>query len=170
MNDWARSGDLLLAGKKALVPSDAAAAILIREDGKYILQLRSAIPDIWYPAHWGLFGGATEPGENSEQAIIRELSEELDFTPREIAYFTNFDFDLTKLGRGICYRAYYTVPVTLAEFGRFRLGEGDAIEAMSAEDLFGRKPITPYDAFALWLHHARGRIEPPNAGNPDLLR
>lgn len=34
-----------------------------------------------YPGYLALFGGAIEPGETPEQAMRREIAEELDFTP-----------------------------------------------------------------------------------------
>lgn len=42
-----------------------------------LLQLRDNIDGIYYPDHWGLFGGEVELGETSEEAIERELAEEL---------------------------------------------------------------------------------------------
>ena len=42
----------------------AVAALLVLEDGRYIMQLRDDLPDIWYPGHWGLFGGGIDEGED----------------------------------------------------------------------------------------------------------
>jgi hypothetical protein len=41
-----------------LRPSDAVAALLVHEDGRYIMQLRDQKEGIFYPGHWGCFGGA----------------------------------------------------------------------------------------------------------------
>jgi 8-oxo-dGTP pyrophosphatase MutT (NUDIX family) len=51
----------------------AAAAILVHEDGRILMQLRDDRPDIWYPNHWGLFGGGVEAGESPEEALCWEL-------------------------------------------------------------------------------------------------
>ena len=34
---------------------DAVAAIIVDEDGRYLMQLRDDIPRIFYPGHWGCF-------------------------------------------------------------------------------------------------------------------
>lgn len=56
--------DPLIAGEGPLSVGDAVAAIICVEAGGYLMQLRDARPDIWYPDHWGLFGGALEPEED----------------------------------------------------------------------------------------------------------
>jgi hypothetical protein len=38
------------------------------------------------------------------------------------------------------------------------LGEGADLGAFEAERLLAMPRVVPYDAFALWMHHARGRI------------
>ena len=48
---------------------NATAAILVLEDGRYLLQLRDNIPEIWYPDHWGPFGGGVNPGEDEIAAM-----------------------------------------------------------------------------------------------------
>jgi hypothetical protein len=42
---------------------DAAAAIIVTDDGRYLMQERDDTPGIFYPDHWGLFGGAFEPAK-----------------------------------------------------------------------------------------------------------
>ena len=56
------------------------------------MQLRDDIPGIFYPGHWGLFGGAIEKDENFEEALIRELSEELSYEFVSLNYFTKMNF------------------------------------------------------------------------------
>ena len=49
-----------------LRPADAAAAlIVVGADGHYLMQLRDQKAGIFYPGHWGLFGGAIDPGCNA---------------------------------------------------------------------------------------------------------
>lgn len=63
-----------------------AIAIIYRED-KFLMQLRDNIPGIVYPGYWGLFGGHLEDGENPEDAVKRELAEEIGYIPSTISRF-----------------------------------------------------------------------------------
>jgi 8-oxo-dGTP pyrophosphatase MutT (NUDIX family) len=60
-----------------LKPANAAVALIVDEAGRYLVQLRDAKPTIFFPDHWGCFGGALEPGETDERCLARELDEEL---------------------------------------------------------------------------------------------
>jgi 8-oxo-dGTP pyrophosphatase MutT (NUDIX family) len=65
---------------------------LIIDDGqgKILLQLRDNNNKLPYPDCWGTFGGGVKEGETPEQAIIRELKEELDYDLVNQEYFCNF--------------------------------------------------------------------------------
>jgi 8-oxo-dGTP pyrophosphatase MutT (NUDIX family) len=143
--------------KPKLIGSDAVAALICLDDGRYVMQLRDDIPQIWYPNHWGCFGGAVNPGEDPDAALRRELQEELEFDVREASVFTRFEFDLGPAG-GRLYRIYYRVAMTQAEFARVVLHEGADVQALPADKLLNELRVTPYDAFALFLHHDRARI------------
>ena len=54
--------DYFIRADGPLKPSDAVAALQVREDGRYVMQLRDAKPNIFYPDHWGCFGGAVDAG------------------------------------------------------------------------------------------------------------
>jgi mutator protein MutT len=141
-----------------LTGADAVAAILLLDDGRYVMQLRDDKPDIWYPGYWGCFGGAVDPGETPEQALARELTEEIELPPREATYFTRFDFDLGQLGLRAYFRIYYIVRMHCGELEGLRIHEGRQARAFAGEDLFRHERLTPYDAFALRLHFDRARI------------
>jgi 8-oxo-dGTP pyrophosphatase MutT (NUDIX family) len=104
---------------------NAAAALLTLWDGRYLLQLPDDIPEIWYPGHWGLFGGGVHAGENEVEALRRERMEELEFELTEATLFTRFNFDLTPVGLQGCFRSYYEVPVSGSAFERLVLHEGE---------------------------------------------
>ncbi len=53
------------------------AAILRNPDAKILLQLRDDKPDLSFSNHWTLPGGKVEEGEAPEEAIYRELIEEI---------------------------------------------------------------------------------------------
>jgi len=137
---------------------DAVAAIITVEDGRYLMQLRDDIPRIFYPGHWGCFGGAVGNGESGPDALRRELAEELEMQTLDAAEFVRLDFDLSKLGQKQCYRTYYEIRVAAAEVARFVLHEGAEMRLFAAGELFAMR-LTPYDSFALWLHFARGRFQ-----------
>lgn len=143
-----------------LTGSDAVAALIHLEDGRYLMQHRDAIPGIWYPDHWGCFGGAVHNGEDPQVALRREVDEELEFKFAEASYFTRFDFDLTGLGMGRYYRIYYVVEMTLAEMNSVVLHEGKDVQAYSGETVLNTLRVTPYDAFAMFLYHERKRLGP----------
>lgn len=137
------------------VPSDAVAALLTLEDGRYVMQLRDDIPGIFYPACWGCFGGAIEAEESPEMALRRELREELEYEVGGARRFTRFDFDFAPQGYGVVTRFYFEVEVPRAAFDRFVLHEGAAFRAIAGAELLSALRVTPYDAFALWMHMNR---------------
>lgn len=141
---------------------DAAAAIIVLDDGRYLMQLRDDKPGVFYPGHWGLFGGGLEPGEEPEAGLRRELREELDLDVSELRYVTRFDFDFSSFGSGRCARHYYEVRIGIDALDGLRLGEGQRMEAVPLPELLLERPVAPYDSFALWLHDAarRRRAEP----------
>jgi 8-oxo-dGTP pyrophosphatase MutT (NUDIX family) len=136
---------------------DAVAAIITIEDGRYLMQLRDDIPRIFYPGHWGCFGGAVSAGEDALVALKRELTEELEMVAPGASEFITLNFDLTKLGQKRCYRTYYEIKISEAEVSRYVLHEGAAMRLIPTEELFNLR-LTPYDSFALWLHFARDRF------------
>jgi 8-oxo-dGTP pyrophosphatase MutT (NUDIX family) len=149
---------LFLTAQAPLRAADAVAALLVLEDGRYVVQLRDALPNIFYPGHWGCFGGAVDPTETPLTALKRELAEELEYAVPAATEFTRFEFDLSKVGQSKVYRAYFEIQVALADFRRFVLHEGAAFEAVDGRELLARPRVTPYDAFAIWLHLSRGRM------------
>jgi 8-oxo-dGTP pyrophosphatase MutT (NUDIX family) len=138
---------------------DAVVALILVDESRYLMQLRDDKPGIFYLDHWGLFGGAVEPGEDPEVALRRELMEELQLEPAQLRYFTRMDFDFHRLGAGTVYRIYYEVPVAAAELSTLRLAEGRLMEVLGLSAILMDRRVVPYDSFAVWLHYAdrRGR-------------
>ena len=130
---------------------NAVAAILRLEDGRYVMQLRDERPDIWYPGYWSCFGGAVDAGESPEQALARELYEEIELRPRNAQRVAQFDFGLEPLRLQSCYRIYFLVALTQADFEDLVLHEGSAVEAFDYDHLMTKLRLTPYDAFAIRL-------------------
>ena len=144
-----------LRSRAPLSTGHAVAALLVLEDGRYIMQLRDDLPDIWYPGHWGLFGGGVDEGEDEFKALQRELREELELEVTQARLFTTVDYDLQPIGLDCYFRKYYEVPVTLTAWNRVVLHEGSEVRALRGEEALSLPRISPYDAFALFLHHNR---------------
>lgn len=139
-----------------LAPGDAAVVLIVVDGDRYLLQLRDNKPGIFYPGHWGLFGGALDPGETPEIGLRRELYEELGFAPREITYFTEFSFDFSPHDGCKVIRRYYEVHVAAREVETMALGEGTDMRVFAPQDILGQRRVTPYDAMAIWMHATRG--------------
>jgi 8-oxo-dGTP diphosphatase len=68
-----------------------AAIILENDQGEFLLALRDNKPSIPFPSHWDLIGGHVEPGETPEEALIREVKEELDIDIRDYTFYKKFE-------------------------------------------------------------------------------
>jgi 8-oxo-dGTP pyrophosphatase MutT (NUDIX family) len=105
---------------------DVALAML-RRQGRWLLQLRDDIPGIVAPGCWGLFGGHLDPGETPEQAVRRELVEEIGWQPRLLHYAMEHR---NERRTAHVFRAELAVPLE-----QLRLLEGQDMALVSAEQL-----------------------------------
>lgn len=153
------SGDFYLTSTIPLYLGDAVCALIILEDGRYLMQLRDQKADIFYPGHWGLFGGAVDRGEEPLEALYRELREELHLKVQTAQLFAQFDFDLTPMGLKRIYRMCYEVPLNYAELDRLVVLEGLKMQTFTPYEALQLPRVVPYDAFALWLHHGKSRFQ-----------
>jgi len=103
-----------------------AVAILYQED-RYLLQLRDNIPGIVYPDHWGFFGGHLEAGESPEQALLRELIEEIGYQPPAVYPFRTYETEISV-------RHVFHAPL-LGSTDRLVLGEGADFKLVSVPEI-----------------------------------
>ncbi|MBN2461315.1 MAG: NUDIX hydrolase [Candidatus Cloacimonetes bacterium] len=66
--------------------------IIVNSRQQVLLLLRDSKSEIPYPACWDLPGGKVEPGESPEQAILREVKEELGLEIKNCSLFRITDF------------------------------------------------------------------------------
>ena len=116
------------------------------------------MPGIWFPGHWGFFGGAVEPGESPIEAVMRELVEEIGvaLTADRFALFLRLEFDLAGIGPRA--RHVFTATLSDAELPLLTLGEGAEMRWVDGGEALATLPVTSYDSTALFLHRARSRI------------
>jgi mutator protein MutT len=70
-----------------------AVGLIVAGDGRMLLQLRDARPGLPDAGRWGFFGGHIEPGEQPEEAFLREMQEELTWRPRHFEHYRTRDVD-----------------------------------------------------------------------------
>jgi 8-oxo-dGTP pyrophosphatase MutT (NUDIX family) len=150
--------DWFLAADTPLHLEHAVAALIVVDDRGYLLQRRDNIPQIFYPDHWGLFGGAIDPGEAPEAAIRRELQEELMLDGADMIRFGEISFNVASVERGSICRTYFEVRLTERQVSGLTLCEGAAMAVFSPQEVLTMPRLKPYDGFALWLHHSRARL------------
>ena len=152
---------LIVEPPHTLTPCDAVAAIILVAGG-YLLQHRDAKPNIFYPDHWGFFGGGIEPGESETDALARELREELglEIGTVQASRFTCLTFDFAFAGGpASMVRAFYEFEISSEVAASLTLGEGRAMRVVAARDALDTSVrLAPYDAFALWMHVNSDRI------------
>ena len=68
-----------------------ASIILENDNGEILLYLRDNKPSIPFPHHWDLFGGHIEKGETPEQALVREIKEELNIDLNDFKFFKKYE-------------------------------------------------------------------------------
>jgi 8-oxo-dGTP diphosphatase len=68
---------------------DCVGALVVKQ-GAVLLGQRSDDCD-WLAGAWDVFGGHVEPGESGEQALVRELDEELGIVPTCLEYLDCID-------------------------------------------------------------------------------
>jgi 8-oxo-dGTP diphosphatase len=73
-----------------LIMIEIAAIILENDKGEFLLYLRDNKPDIPFPDYWDLIGGHVEEGETPEQALVREVKEELDIDLKEYTFYKKY--------------------------------------------------------------------------------
>jgi len=73
-----------------LIMKEIAAIILENDKGEFLLYLRDNKPDIPFPDYWDLIGGHVEEGETPEQALVREVKEELGIDLKEYRFYNKY--------------------------------------------------------------------------------
>ena len=68
-----------------------AAIILENDKGEILLYLRDNKPDIPFPNYWDLIGGHVEEGETPEEALVREVKEELDIDLTDYTFYKKYE-------------------------------------------------------------------------------
>jgi 8-oxo-dGTP pyrophosphatase MutT (NUDIX family) len=129
-------------------------AIPVNPEGKILLQQRDDRPDLSYPGCWATFGGQVEDGETPDEALRRELLEEIELVLPMILWRIDDDL-MERDDQTIIAESYtYVGRIDLAA-SEITLNEGQALGYFGPEDLddlkigFNFEPLFR-DFFAAW--------------------
>lgn len=64
--------------------------LLFDRFNRLLIYLRDDKPEIPFPNHWDFFGGHLEDGETPEQALVREVREEIGVDLKQWAFFKRY--------------------------------------------------------------------------------
>jgi 8-oxo-dGTP diphosphatase len=103
------------------------ALAMLQRNGRWLMQLRDEIPGIVAPGCWGLFGGHMDPGETPEQAVRRELLEEIGWQPSVLQLAMVHHIHRRKAH---VFHAELSVPLE-----QLQLREGQDMALVSAEEM-----------------------------------
>jgi 8-oxo-dGTP diphosphatase len=109
-------------------------AFLHNSEGKVIAQLRDDKPGLLYPACWSTLGGRVEDDETPEEAVRRELLEEIEVCP-PLSFWRMFEHRFS--AEDIVYDVdiYAYVGEIEAAIAEIRLHEGQRLAYLSVEDI-----------------------------------
>jgi 8-oxo-dGTP diphosphatase len=71
-----------MEAREHLQPAITVGALIVGRDGRILLGLRAPSKKVW-PGHWDTIGGRVEAGESLDEALVREVQEEVGVTPTE---------------------------------------------------------------------------------------
>ena len=112
----------------------AASAIPVNAEGKILLQLRDNRPDIINPNCWTTFGGAVEAGETPDEAMRRELLEEIELA-LPMTLWKVQEILIERDGQQIAWERYIYVGYIDRAASEIKLNEGQALGYFGLEDL-----------------------------------
>lgn len=140
-----------------------APALLVTEKGRYLMQRRDPQPGILLPDHWCCFGGGIEPGESVEDAVRRELREELDYAPPSVTEFSDWRVVLPSPHRLRLRFTYCVIPFEESQVPALKLKEGSGMALFLAAVLAAEPKVAPWDLAAVLTHARQAILFPPTS-------
>jgi 8-oxo-dGTP diphosphatase len=107
---------------------EIAHVLLFDRGGRLLIYLRDNNPAIPFPNHWDLFGGHLEAGETPEQALVREVREELGIEIKSWQRFTEFNCTTGDVYPNVKHIFWAVTPYVAADL---ILREGQALRSIT---------------------------------------
>ncbi|MBF0351754.1 MAG: NUDIX domain-containing protein [SAR324 cluster bacterium] len=106
---------------------------ILQVHGRYVMQHRDDNLNIPAPGMWGLFGGKIEPGETPDNALIREIQEELCLILKDYKFLFQINHYNDFWKQTVSYFVYHA---DITHFwGTHQLCEGQAVDYFAYEQL-----------------------------------
>ena len=110
-----------------------AQALLFDRDCRLLIYLRDDKPGIPFANHWDFFGGHLEAGETPEQALVREVKEEIGVRLTGWKFFRRFDCLLGDAYPNTKFVYYSSIDAVASEL---TLYEGQRMTSIGLADRF----------------------------------
>jgi 8-oxo-dGTP pyrophosphatase MutT (NUDIX family) len=156
-----------ILGLRSPPRKDVAAALLVDEAGRYLLQRRDSFEGLPMPGHWGVFGGGLEPGETPEAALRREVFEELSWHPRAV-FPVAVSAHAVWPGTPVLRKHFFLVPFHATDLAAMVQREGAGQGLFRIDEACRLERIVPWDLCGM-LFHAHHRAYWPERPDPDWL-
>ncbi len=115
---------------------DCVSALLTDQQGKLVIQLRDDKPGLLFPAHWATLGGGIEKGETPDQAMLRELEEEIAPAP-PVTFWRYFAHSYRVRGETRMVANHVYVGQLSCALEDIKLYEGQRLGAFAAHEIDG---------------------------------
>lgn len=109
-------------------------AIPVNPDGEILLQQRDDRPNLRFPGCWVTFGGAVEEGETPDEAIHRELFEEIELE-LPLKRWRVDDYHMEDQGKKVIVESFTFVGRIDRTAFEIKLNEGQALGYFGLDDL-----------------------------------
>jgi glycerophosphoryl diester phosphodiesterase len=136
------------AAIRYLEPMRSAMLLIVTKDGRLLLHHRDNRPEVVHPGCWAGFGGAVEDDETIEEALRREVQEEIGIEFRAPILLTE---TVDVEGDGRLVSLFYVVADV--DPGQIHLHEGAGLGVHALSDL-NKIPLTPFVRRAIDAHLA----------------
>lgn len=115
-----------------------------REGGEYVAYIQKRTKDAKRaPDMFGCFGGGVERDESPEEALIREIQEELTYTPVGYEYFGEYESERSK-------KFVYTLEIDDTFEKEIKVKEGEYGKYFSEEEITNEEKIIEHDRIILY--------------------
>jgi mutator protein MutT len=116
------------------IPSTYVGAIIVNKKGNYLLQKRDCLAPT-YKHRWTLFGGKVKKDESPNNAILRELKEEISLKKNNILSIKKVQINYQKNNS----KQIIFYIITDAKLPDLELSEGEKMQYIPPNNLFKRK-------------------------------